>query len=241
MRWLPALLIALALAGCGGSSSSSSPSSSGSTPVASVTSATAATSKTTTSTSSTSRATKTTTQSTVTASETTAAVSTAPPPTPAGTPAAPAGLSQTTGYSTYENCSVHCSGAVPSSLRRELTLQTASGSCPRGAAAGPITAKLSARLRIGAFIGSKWDGAEVTWAAPAGFSGPILIRGRQVGGAGAIGFGEGHVPYDELQIYAAPGKAHSWPTFVRVRGAGCYAFNVDTAHKTEAFVFDAAK
>jgi hypothetical protein len=239
MRWLPALLIALALAGCGSSSSSSSTSTS--TTVASVTTAATPTSTTTMSTSSTSTATKTTTQSTGTASETTAAVSTAPPPTPTGTPAAPAGLSQTTGYSTYENCTVHCSGAVPSSLRRPLSLPTASGSCPTGAAPGPITPKLSASLRVGPFIGSKWDGAEVTWAAPAGFSGPILIRGRQLRGTGAIGFGEGHVPYDELQIYAAPGNAHSWPTFVRVRGPGCYAFNVDTAHKTEAFVFDAAK
>jgi hypothetical protein len=92
---------------------------------------------------------------------------------------------------------------------------------------------------VSPFLGSKWDGAQVTWAAPAGFSGPILIRGRQVGGSGAIGFGEGHVPYDELQVYAAPGHAHSWPTFVRLRGPGCYAFSIDTAKKTEAAVFRA--
>jgi hypothetical protein len=239
MRWAPALLIALVLAGCGGSSSSPSSSTTG----ASVASSTTPTSTTTMSTSSTSSTSKTTTASSaVTASKTVAAVSTAPPPTPAGTPAAPAGLSQTTGYSTYENCAVHCSGAVPASLRRPLSFPATSGSsCPTGTAPGPITPKLSTSLHVSPFLGSKWDGAEVTWAAPAGFSGPILIRGRQLGGAGAIGFGEGHVPYDELQLYASPGKAHSWPTFVRVRGPGCYAFNIDTTHKTEAFVFDAAK
>jgi hypothetical protein len=235
MRWLPALLIALALAGCGGSSSSSTTAST----VASVTSSTGSTLLGTTSSSSTTTS-KTRTHTSVTASKTVAAVSTAPPPTPAGTPAAPAGLAQTTGYSTYENCSVHCSGAVPASLRRPLSFPAASGSsCPTGAAPGPVTPKLSSSLRVSPFLGSKWDGTQVTWAAPAGFSGPIMIRGRQLGGAGAIGFGEGHVPYDELQIYAAPGHAHSWPTFVRVRGPGCYAFNIDIAHKTEAFVFRA--
>jgi hypothetical protein len=96
-------------------------------------------------------------------------------------------------------------------------------------------------VRVSGFLGSKWDGAPVTWSPAAGFTGPVLIRGRQLGGPGAVGFGEGHKPYDELQIYAAAGHAQTWPTFVRVRAAGCYGIDIDTAHSTEAFIFEATK
>jgi hypothetical protein len=244
VRWLAALMVSAALAGCGGSSSSTttSTSTSASSTEASVTSTTTPMPTGTTSTSSTSSASKTTTHSTVTTSTTTAAVSTAPPPTPAGTPAAPAGLAQTTGYGTYENCTANCTGSVPSSLRRPLTLPAMDGhTCPTGTAPGPITPNVSIHVRVSGFLGSKWDGVPVTWAPAAGFTGPILIRGRELNGPNAVGFGEGHQPYDELQIYAAAGHAQTWPTFVRVRGPGCYGINIDTAHTTEAFIFEATK
>jgi hypothetical protein len=143
----------------------------------------------------------------------------------------------------YENCSSHCSGAVPASLRRPLVLPAMDGqTCPTGTAPGPVTAAASTHLRVSSFIGSQWDGTEVAWSAPPGFSGPILIRGRQLDGPSAVGFGEGHVPYDELQLYAAPsGAAHTFQTFVRVRGPGCYGLDIDTADKTEAFIFEATR
>jgi hypothetical protein len=175
-----------------------------------------------------------------TSTTTSAAVSTTPPPTPAGTPAAPAGLAQATGYGTYENCTANCSGSAPSSLRRPLTLPAMAGhTCPTGTAPGPITPNVSIHVRASGFLGSKWDGVPVTWAATTGFTGPILIRGRELNGPNAVGFGEGHKPYDELQIYGAAGHAQTWPTFVRVRAPGCYGINIDTAHKTEAFIFEA--
>ena len=89
------------------------------------------------------------------------------------------------------------------------------------------------------FIGSKWDAGRVTWTASADFTGPILIRGAAAGGSGgAVGFGEGRVPYDELQLYASPGKAHQWPSFTRVRGPGCYAYQVDTASGSAVIAFN---
>jgi hypothetical protein len=80
----------------------------------------------------------------------------------------------------------------------------------------------------------------VTWQA-SGYSGPILIRGRELGGAGAVGFGEGHVPYDELQLLgtamgAAPAR---WPSFTRVKGPGCYAYQVDGTNFSAVIVFRA--
>jgi hypothetical protein len=184
-----------------------------------------------------STASRTSTRSTLATSKTLSEVSTAPPPIPSGTPAAPSGLARTIGYATYENCSSHCSGAVPAALRRPLHLP--SGGCTVHAEAGPVSLSGSPTVRVSSFIGSSWDGSEVMWAAKPGFRGPILIRGRQLGGGGAVGFGEGRTPYDELQIYAS-GK-NSWPSFARVRAAGCYAFQIDTAHASQVVVFKAAK
>jgi hypothetical protein len=229
---LAVVLLSAALAACGGSSSSSS----SSTPAASA-SASSSTSSSTTSTMESSTASRTSTRSTLATSKTLSEVSTAPPPIPSGPPAAPAGLARTTGYAMYENCSSHCSGAVPAALRRSLHLP--SGGCPMHAEAGPVSMSGSPTVRVSSFIGSSWDGSEVMWAAQPGFRGPILIRGRQLVGTGAVGFGEGRTPYDELQIYAS-GK-NSWPSFARVRAAGCYAFQIDTTHASQVVVFKAAK
>jgi len=235
---LVALMTALVLAGCGGSSSSNS----SSTTAASITSSPVSDTTTTMSTSSSRTTSRSTSSSTPTASSTTVSSeeATAPPPIPSGTPPAPAGLARTTGYAMYENCTEHCSGAVPSALRRPLVFPSMSGqSCPIRAARGPITPNISTHVRVSGFLGSKWDGAPVTWSPAAGFTGPLLIRGRQLGGPGAVGFGEGHTPYDELQIYAAAGHAKTWPAFVRVRAPGCYAIDIDTAHTSAVFVFEA--
>lgn len=90
------------------------------------------------------------------------------------------------------------------------------------------------------FIGSAWDGGRVTWTA-SGYSGPVLIRGRELGGPHAVGFGEGHVPYDELQLLgramgSPPGQ---WQSFTRVRGPGCYAYQVDGTSFSKVIVFRA--
>lgn len=164
-------------------------------------------------------------------------------PTPAGTPAAPDGLRQTAGYSTYELCASQCSGAVPASLRRALHLPAlgSGGSCPVSAGSGPVKPAPSTQLALGPFIGSTWKGGRVTWQT-SGYSGPILIRGRQLGGSGAVGFGEGHIPYDELQLLgtatgAPPGQ---WPSFTRVQGPGCYAYQVDGTSFSSVIVFRAS-
>jgi hypothetical protein len=88
------------------------------------------------------------------------------------------------------------------------------------------------------FIGSPWSGARVTWTAASSYAGPILIRGRQLDGPSAVGFGEGHVPYDELQF--PPGGTRQWPTFTRIRAPGCYAYQVDGTSFSTVIVFKAA-
>ena len=97
------------------------------------------------------------------------------------------------------------------------------------------------------FIGSAWRAARVTWVASAGYSGPVLIRGRRLGGSGAVGFGEGRTPYDELQLLApasgappVPGAGRAWLSFTRLRRPGCYAYQVDGTGFSYAIVFTAS-
>jgi hypothetical protein len=150
---------------------------------------------------------------------------------PSGPPPPPDGLRATSGYGTYELCSGACSGSVPSSLRRPLR---APSSCTPQAASGPAKPTPADPLSITPFIGSSWKAGRVTWSS-GGYNGPVLIRGRQVGGSGAVGFGEGHVPYDELQLQGSG----PWQSFTRLRSSGCFYYQVDGTSFSETIVFHA--
>jgi hypothetical protein len=267
-----ALMTTVALAGCG----ASSPSAPSATSTATSAAPTVAGSSTTPSTTSTSRsraaapkhrarprhgggANRTTSTRTTAASGTaktrstpgaaTHTTRTRPASTPPGTPPAPAGLSPTSGYGSYELCQGTCSGSVPASLRRLLRLPADDGGpCPVTLSAnGPISPlQLGSGLGFSSFIGSSWLAARVTWTADGTYTGPILIRGGQLGGGGGVGFGEGRTPYDELQLLAggqqAPQVANggrAWLSFTRVRAPGCYAYQVDGASFSEEIVFRA--
>lgn len=165
-----------------------------------------------------------------------------------GLPPAPAGLSQTAGYATYERCQGTCTGAVPAALRRPLKLPSGDGGpCPITLNAQPAsTGKAAAGLGFRGVSGSQWMIAEATWRVPASYSGPLLIRGEMLGGGGALGFGTGAVPYDELQLHDAgegaprvAGGGRAWITYTRVRSGGCYAYQVDGTSFSEAVVFRA--
>ena len=178
-----------------------------------------------------------------------ATVQNAPPPTPAGTPPPPIGLAASTGYATYELCSSQCSGAIPAALRRSLHLPHVSpgGRCPVSTRGGPVHPLGPPRLAMAPFIGSAWKAARVTWVSSAGYTGPVLIRGRRISGPGAVGFGEGRTPYDELQLLApgsssppAPGGGRAWLSFTRIRTSGCFAYQVDGTSFSNVVVFAAS-
>lgn len=165
-----------------------------------------------------------------------------------GLPAAPAGLTPTAGYATYERCQGRCTGAVPASLRRPLNLPSADGGpCPITInPAGPVSLReLPAGVGFHAVSDSQWLEAQVTWTAVGGYTGPLLIRGEMLGG-GALGFGTGAVPYDELQLLdpgqGAPrvtGGGRAWIADTRIRSGGCYAYQVDGTGFREVVVFRA--
>jgi hypothetical protein len=105
----------------------------------------------------------------------------------------------------------------------------------------------SPSVTLSPFIGSAWKAARVTWVAATSYPGPVLIRGRRLGGSDAVGFGEGRTPYDELQLLATgsgapavPGEGRAWLSFTRVRGPGCYAYQVDGASFSSVIVFRAS-
>jgi hypothetical protein len=259
-RFALLVLTALAAAGCGSSSSpnaASVPTTTATTTTASVTTASPPTTTTPPSTTTTATTPTTTTSSTPTTTAT-PTTSTSTSTTPLA--AAPAGLKAATGYSSYDNCQGVCTGSVPASLRRPLRLPSLSGggACPVTRAApavtyagpavgaGPLYAAQPTPFAVTSFINSSWSGGRVTWVAAPGYTGPVLIRGGQVGGSGAVGFGEGHVPVDELQLLTAstssPGEppgAREWASFTRVRSPGCYAYQVDGTGFSEVITFSA--
>jgi hypothetical protein len=170
---------------------------------------------------------------------------TEPAPLPAGTPLAPAGLARTGGYDTYELCRGNCAGRVPVSLRRPLHLPHSTGSgCPVSVTSAPVSISGGPQLTAQRFVGSHWLAAHVTWRAALGYHGPILIRGRRLGGGGAVGFGEGHTPYDELQLMnsgrgeaTTSGGGRAWLSLTRVQHPGCYAYQIDGTSFSHVIVF----
>lgn len=94
-----------------------------------------------------------------------------------------------------------------------------------------------------------WRYAKVLWLAAPSAVGPILVRGRQLDGPGTVGFGDGATPAPDLllsdtsNIVGVPGSSPGWRNFVaytRIRGPGCYAYQIDTVAGSEVVVFGAA-
>jgi hypothetical protein len=90
-----------------------------------------------------------------------------------------------------------------------------------------------------------WYYAKVLWVASLDHPGPFLVRGRQLDGRRELRFGEGPQPDPEL-LLPAGGTARSddsdwfnWPSYTRLRGGGCYAYQVDAASGSQVIVFQA--
>jgi hypothetical protein len=90
-----------------------------------------------------------------------------------------------------------------------------------------------------------WYYAKVLWVASPAWPGPFLVRGRQLDGPRELRFGEGPRPGPEL-LLPAGGTARSpdsdwfnWPSYIRLRGEGCYAYQVDGSSSSRVIVFRA--
>jgi hypothetical protein len=143
----------------------------------------------------------------------------------------------------------------PFALRRTLHLpKLAAGSaCPvsqahgvgPGLGAGPAfpVGMASGTLTIAPAVnfGSRaWSGPKVLWLVLPSYTGPILIRGRRLDAKGDVRFDRGDVPPKELLIPASIG-ARDRPSYTRVEGPGCYAYQVDGTSFSTIVVFRATR
>jgi hypothetical protein len=167
-------------------------------------------------------------------------------------------------FSTVVTFAAQPAASLADALRRPLTLPklAAGGSCPAitprqvvdwsglAIGLGPVYSvgyDASGNIR---WAGSQQDGGwyyiKILWFEPPG-TGPIVIRGRQLDGPNQVGFGADPVPAPELVLDAsdAVGVSNETPgwlsyvAYTRVRAAGCYAYQVDTASGSEIIGFEA--
>jgi hypothetical protein len=116
---------------------------------------------------------------------------------------------------------------------------------------GPVYAilGLSATLVVGArpdeWGPGPWLGQKVLWFVHPRYRGPVLIRGRRLGGWQWMRFDGGRRPAAEIRIET--GETVTWsgqapgsrgrPSYVRARTAGCYAAQIDGTSFSEVIVF----
>jgi hypothetical protein len=100
-------------------------------------------------------------------------------------------------------------------------------------------AALSYLLGWGGFDG--WDGAKVLWTVPR-YTGPYIVRGRQLDGAGELRFDQGpswtNRLHPELRLVGPYADLNPAATFLQA--PGCYAYQVDGRGFSYRIVFEAA-
>jgi hypothetical protein len=115
---------------------------------------------------------------------------------------------------------------------------------------GPVysmlgSANLDVRYRPEEWGRGPWGGQKVLWFVHPDYTGPVLIRGRRLGGWQWMRFDRGARPSAEIRV--EPGESVSWggqapgsrgrPSYVRVRAPGCYAAQIDGTTFSEIVVF----
>lgn len=101
----------------------------------------------------------------------------------------------------------------------------------------PLLPYLDPVPRSSLFFGSAWFGQKTLWVIDRrSYRGPILVRGRQLDGPELLRFDRGRTPARELRIGAVEGQRGS---FTRIRGPGCYAYQVDGLGFSYTIVFAA--
>jgi hypothetical protein len=94
------------------------------------------------------------------------------------------------------------------------------------------------------FPRSVWGGQVLKWIGEPRYVGPVLIRGRQINGPHRLGFGNGTVPFSEMQLPPGHGDPQvggwrGWGGYARFRAPGCYGVQVDGTTFSEVIVFKA--
>ncbi len=150
--------------------------------------------------------------------------------------------------------------ALPAGAACPVTTDFATLSKDLGPMAGRGTARPVGLDPAGTLdFGNSSDGkgtAKVLWAMPINLAGPVLIRGRQLDGGGTVTFAVGdNAPANDLVLDPSTAASMSkngvttqsldggWygiPTSSSFTAAGCYGFQIDSAHGSDIVIFSAA-
>jgi hypothetical protein len=130
-------------------------------------------------------------------------------------------------------------GTCPVSSRHVVSAQFSAALGP-GPAYPAIFDEQSTLHYYGAAFPPPWTGQKVLWIVGPSYRGPILIRGHQIGGKWWVGFdGFQSRPWSEMRVQGTGGWL-GYPSYTRVRGGGCYAYQIDGRSFSRIIVFRAA-
>jgi hypothetical protein len=94
----------------------------------------------------------------------------------------------------------------------------------------------------GAKVVNGWSYIKILWMASPTYDGPVLIRGRQLDGPNEVRF---NAEWKELKLDPEGERNLNadhwvfWPTHVRLRAPGCYAYQIDGRTFSYTIVFRA--
>ena len=93
------------------------------------------------------------------------------------------------------------------------------------------------------FGDSDWGGQKVLWVVDPSYHGAVLIRGGRLDGTESVRFGPGHNPAQQLRLSIEPGNMTggwaNYPSYTRLRAAGCYGYQIDGRSFSKVIVFRA--
>jgi hypothetical protein len=97
------------------------------------------------------------------------------------------------------------------------------------------------------FGSRRWGGQKVMWFVHQRYRGPVLVRGLRLDRAYRVRFDQGNVPRRELRIGSEetvswPGQprgSRGKPSYTRLRGPGCYGYQIDGTTFSRVVVFRA--
>jgi DNA-binding CsgD family transcriptional regulator len=135
-------------------------------------------------------------------------------------------------------------GSCPVSAIRPLGEGQVLGQGPVSPAWGPVMQHQPTASTEGG-----WYYWKTLWIATRDYEGAVLIRGAQLDGPNEIRFERGSDPADRLQLpggetwawgpgYGSPDEVREFPSFTRVKGPGCYAWQVDGLSFSYHVVFE---
>jgi hypothetical protein len=97
------------------------------------------------------------------------------------------------------------------------------------------------------FESADWAGQKVLWFVHPSYLGPVLIRGGRIDAPGRVRFDRGDIPPLTIRLTGStaqpdtpvPKDARYRPSYTRLRGPGCYAYQVDGTSFSRVVVFRA--